>query len=239
MKKKILAAILAMSMVVGMTLSVSASEESSTTPEETTTEEGGNVSAASGVYSSGKFEAVGAVNEPKVVVTVPTEAAAVIVNPYGLEYSEDGIESSKTIISPEQTIVSASNVPLRVDVDLMVIKGNLTSNLVIATTADLTRTTTKSIYLAMLITGKGNEAGDAGDYTAGKTLPFTTKSVISKSVIEMPAAGDGEDTTVYFKIDGSLVSTPATTPWCKEDTVKASYKFIFTPLFNTTTTTTP
>lgn len=219
MKKKIMAMVLAMSMIAGTALSVNAAA--------TTTEA---AAGSSGIYEH-SLTSDSTVKAPTVKITVPTTAATVIVNPYGIECTlgeETGVTDQ--IISAEQSITSKSDVPVKVEVSLLLAKTQAAttakSNVVITTKTGIANLTTKAIYMQMLF------SATESDYTTTvAALDFGTKA--ANADVTTLAVDTEDGTTIYFKIDGGLVAEPSTTPWNANDSVAATYKFTFTPLKNT------
>lgn len=218
MKKRILAAVLSMSMVMGMTLVVNATE---ITPDSET-----------GNYSH-EFKSESEVNSPVVKVTVPSANVDIVINPYQIEYEDaESNKSSDQIIFPVQKIESSSNVPLSVSVELLA-EVDTDSSAVIATAAPTSKVTTKSVFLFMKL-----GLGDAMPTDAAqiKSINFTTKKVTTATNLDIPkvADTDADKESAVFQIGGSVATAPAT-PWTDKDTVTCTYKFTFVPKLISTT----
>jgi len=226
MKKKILSVVLAMTMVLGMSISSFAG-----------TLEGDAAVAGQDVTGTST------VTVPTISVTVPT-TTAIVINPFQLTATLGEGTTTEQVISAKQEITSASNVDLLVNVEnFKVTVPELASNApagkkpIAVMSATAAKATAKSIYLYMLI-GADVSATDA------KTVKADAKGVTTKAVATLAKGGTADaPKKVEFVIKGDVNANPTYTdsttkavvadPWTTTDTVSVAFKFTFTPQINT------
>jgi hypothetical protein len=232
MKKKILSAILAMTMVMG--LSISAFAEPLTT--------------FSGLATGSEIDGTGAANVPVIKVTVPT-ALFIAVNPYEIPVSFDpdgngeaaAVDKTDQIISAVQEIKSESQVPIAVNIDKFKAEKKAGSSDIAIVTSSAKKAKLKSAYVTITI-GKNVLSTDAADKKLNKTLAAkdtdTGASLASAYII--PAGTKVGDTNAYsaqtcnFIIGGDVNANPVNAsgvsdPWATTDGIKVTVKFTFTP----------
>ena len=261
MKKKLLATMLATSMVMGTSLCAFAEEVE---PEAT-----GDLESVEAVVGGAQVEGNSDITLPVIKVVVPT-TASVVLNPYKMKYTpEGGEEASDQIVSVEQSIKSYSNVAL--DVNVSALKGS-SDNVTFLTAPYATKpVTTKSVFMYLEMTGEEgtyNESGfDSSKTPTAKQVLVGTKDAAKAGMGTLDAVeaiefkyydhegGDldeegylasletetpgykvvdtenTEPTEVYFKLLGDMVPNP-TSAWLATDTVNVSWKFTFTPQVN-------
>lgn len=219
MKKKVLASVLAMSMVFGTALSVQAADSTIKNPDDT------------GVYGA-ELEGSSTAQVPTIEVVVPGALSGIVINPYemGVDTDTDGTDDTwDSVISVPGDITNKSNVPISVNIASLQAKADEGSEAVIAATAPTDKITTKSVFLYMELKDE-NTADWQASYNAKNATQLIvggTKASTKLDVIKLEAGDQGE-TKANFKIAGSVASKPAKA-WASTDTVTLSVKFTFTP----------
>lgn len=219
MKKKILSAILAMTMVMGLSISAHAT---------TVGNAQGNTAPATGVSLS----AESTTKLPVIKITVPT-AAPIVINPYKLKYSnaEAGItNATDMVVSVKKELINESDVPVAVNVsDLKATPAAGKDITIMSKTA--TAATKKSAYIYLAI---GEDVDVAKKFTTLAATNPTTGDGAKKDAIYTLPVGDTTATKCQFIVRGDVNPNPvdangAADPWTAEDKVTVSYKFTFTP----------
>ena len=233
MKKKILVFGLAMTMVMGMSLTAFAETTLEGEAGESTVE-------STDITGTSQFKA------PTLKVEVPTTLAPVILNPYQLDYKadEDSDETSNDVfISSKETIKNFSDVPLQVDIAAFSAAATEGSNAKIATAALKETDKTNSVFVYMVVSDDDEKLGDAYDakatnmLIAGTSAKAATKNAVGvvKRNVKTTEQDDDNDVivdhpeSIYFKVNGDIVKTP-TTAWQSADGISVSVKFSFTAL---------
>lgn len=214
--KKLFALVLSCAMLLGLATTAFAADTEVTDPDE------------NGAYGA-STEITGETQAPTIKVTVPA-TGAIIINPYGMEYTPDsGDPSTDKIISAAQFIKNESDVSISVDVT---VTGTIpeTSKAVLATGALKGTETTKSIFLYFeILEAEDGETEPtwAESYDKTKHVLVAAKATTLKNVVVL-AAGDEAATYAAFHLTGGVASAPAT-PWTETDTVDVTVAFTFNP----------
>lgn len=235
MKRKLVALILAATMVAGTGLTASAADTTAT------------IDAMDKAGAGQEITGAGEVNLPTIKVTVPT-TADIVINPYQMEYTKDGDTDplgSSQIISAEQEITNESNVAVAVNVvDLTATE--VAEGVTISTTALTDKVTTKSAFLYLEVVKDDTDFAAAYNAKAANqvVVPYvkegdTKTKKGAKDAIVTLEAGDTTATKAKFKIGGSVVANPTklsedkkstiADTWSEEDKFGISFKFTFTP----------
>lgn len=216
MKKKFLAAVLSMSMVLGMGTSVFAADA--------TTEV--NKADESGVYGA-EISAETDVKVPKISVTVPSTMGKIALNPYKMEYEVDSTPYKDQIVSIENEITNASDVAVAVNVASLQAEVPQGSGVTFAT-ADLKGTeTTKSVFMYLEFKSGDNYKGSYDAKSENQLLVGSSKAASKAKMVTLDADG-GDKTTANFKFEGKVASNPAKS-WAEGDKFTVKLKFTFTP----------
>lgn len=219
MKKKILSAILAMTMAMGLSISAYADTVVGN-------QEDADATAAAGA----SLTVTSSTNLPVVKITVPT-AAAVVINPFQLAYkdTETGLDGNDQVVSVVKKITSDSNVPVAVNVEDF--KATPTAGITILGKSAVSAKT-KSAYIYMAI---GEDVNVAKKFTTlVATNPTGDAKGAEKAAIYTLPAKETTATECQFIIRGDVNANPVNTegaadPWAAANTVAISYKFTFTP----------
>jgi|GEM_PF-4929910 hypothetical protein len=220
MKKKILSVVLAMTMVMGLSITAFADTVV------------GNQDGADATASAGTtLTTQSTTNLPVIKITVPT-VAAVVINPFQLSYkdTEAGIEGSDSVVSVLKKITSDSNVPVAVNVENF--KATPTEGVAIVSKSAVAAKA-KSAYIYMAI---GEDVNAAKKFTTlVATNPTGEATGAEKAAIYVLPAKETTATECQFIIRGDVNANPvngttgAADPWAATDKVTISYKFTFTP----------
>lgn len=230
MKKKILAAALAMTMVLGGSVSALASDDRATVDENSIT---------NGVYGA-ELEIESVVNTPTIELKVPT-SFKVGINPYKMEYNADKPEdaaaekSTNQIVCAEQTITNNSNVPVAVNVAELGATVATPSKAVLAAAAPTAAVKTKSVFLYLETKSAAKDDYDAFKPANKNVLVVPVTKTASKLNIMELDAKDGENAEMNFRFNGSVADSPSEV-WTADDTIGLKVKFTFTPLVAPDTT---
>lgn len=229
MKKKILAAALAMTMVLGSSTSALATPTTTAAPTD-------------GIYGA-DVSIDSSVKVPVINISVPT-TVKIGINPYEMNYNpEDPTDTSATlnnqIVCADQEITNESDVPIEVNIEEL--KATPAGDLVLAAAAPAAAVQTKTAFIYFESTTEVDENGKA-TYPAFKptnpgvlVVPAATASNAStakgakKEKILTIAAGDQTAQKAMFRFAGSVASKPAKA-WTAADKATISVKFTFTPL---------
>lgn len=216
MKKKILALILAGTMVMGSCLTASATEIST---------------ATDGQYKA-DVEVTEDITTPTIKITVPT-TAAVTLNPYQLKTTVGNNTGATTkVVSDSYFIKNESNVAIRVDGKLQVVPTATTSKVVLATGALTGKETTKTalIYLDVQSASSDSDKKTVAAFDKASTSQILGgKTAVTKNGLITLAEGDSTATYAHYTFGGDVVTTPAV-PWSDDDTVDVSLTWVFTPV---------
>lgn len=242
MKKKIVALLLSATMVMGMGVTVCATD----------------IDSVEGLAAGGEVTGSGTVELPTIDVTVPT-TADIVLNPYQIIYDVDGEEGDVTaqnqIISATQEIISDSDVDLAVNVvDLKATSATIALNTAAVTGG---KVVAKSAFLYLEVVAPNEE----GEYVFAEKYDAklgTNQLVVPKvataedagssktAVATLAANVNGtpdDDAKVAFKFLGDVVVNPTkpdpdnskvqiSDPWTVSDALSVSMKFTFTPQMN-------
>ena len=215
MKKKILALILAGTMVMGSCLTASATEIST---------------ATDGQYKA-DVEVTEDIKTPTIRITVPT-TAAVTLNPYKIKTTVGNTENSTDkVVSDHYFIKNASNVAIRVDGKLQVVPAS-GSEVVMATTALTGKETTKTalVYLdVQAATGDSDKKTAAAFDKTSTSQILGGKTAVTKTGLITLTEGDSTATYAHYTFGGDVVTTPAK-PWADADKIDVTMTWIFTPV---------
>lgn len=236
MKKKIFSAVMAMTMVMGLSLSAFADDAVLNDSTKATT--GQEITGESDILT------------PTIKVTVPT-SADIVVNPFQLKSTISGTDYYDQIVSVPQTIKNESNVGVEVNVEglKVAVTGAALNETTKKWESPITVMTgtaksakTKSIYLYLAVGTDANEKDikAVADHDAsGKEVAGA--SLAKAAILE---AGDSTPTTVTFQIKGDVNANPTkdvlqedgktkvtvADPWVDDDAVTVKFKFTFTPI---------
>lgn len=217
MKKKILAAALAMTMMLGSSVGALAAI---------------NSADENGVFGQ-DVTADSTVNVPTMEIEVPTSLAFTL-NPYEMEYTPSGgTAATDQIVGVEQNIVNKSDVGIAVNIMDLGIDKDATgtdTELTLLAAAPTAAIKTKSAFLYLEL-----KAADA-EYQAYKPTNKTQLAVpvtktVSKTDMIILDDKTGDVTTANLKVCGSVVANP-TKAWTQDDKVALSFKLTFTPQVN-------
>jgi hypothetical protein len=217
MKKKILSVVLAMTMVMGLSISSFAANVNTM------------AKAGEGIEVSGTSTA----SIPTIAITVPT-TTSIVINPFQMAVDLDGEGSgtataSDQIISAKQEITSASNVAVAVNIASFSATPAEGKSIAILTKSAKTATA-KSVYLGLKIAPT-----IAADTPVAVAATTTGASKASALIL---AAGTAETPSkCEFQITGDCNANPTKTenkvtspdPWATGDNVTVKIKFTFTP----------
>jgi hypothetical protein len=224
MKKKILSAILALTMVMGISVA-SFAEDATLSGSEAAT--GGQAVTVSSTTTT-----------PTIKVVVPT-TAAIIINPFQLEVDIDGAgsgqeKSTDQIISPVYTIKSESNVDIAVNVSTFKVEKKTGSSDIAFVSKSAKSATAKSAYIYLFVADEITSS----TATTTPTLVATAAGASKNAVATIVKGGDAEaPKKVQFKLCGDVNANPTKTenkvttadPWKDADGVTIDLKFTFTP----------
>lgn len=222
MKRKLLAAVLSMSMILGTGMSALAADVDT---------------ATDGIYSSGEISGTTDVTLPIVKVTVPSSLGDVVLNPYKMEVTVGDDTVQEQILTAEQKIENYSNVGVAVNVSSLVATKEEGSDVIFATAALKGTETTKSVFMYMEIIGDGEDAAYKDNYDAKATnqILVSTKEAKKDNVILLDKSSDstteavGTTATVgKFKFVGTATTKPAKA-WASTDSFTIKMKFTFIP----------
>lgn len=214
MKRKFLAAMLSLSMVLGTGVTAFAAD--------TVVENADN----EGVYGA-EISGTSGIEVPTIKVTVPATLGEVGLNPYGMTYTVDSTDYTDKIVSIANEIINESNVAIGVNVSSMAAEVPTDSG-VIFSAADLKGTeTTKSVFMYLEMVKDGDKFADAYSKTATNQLLVSIKAASKDSMVVL-AAGDTTATKAQFKFAGKVAEKPAKA-WNKKDVFTVKVKFTFTP----------
>lgn len=213
MRKKILATLLATTMVVGSTLGVTATEI--------------NTPGADGAYSS-TVTGDSVITTPTIKITVPT-SVSLTIDPYN-------IGTKGQIASDDQYIKNESNVAISVGMGLYAEKKTDESEVVLASAALKGNETTKSVfaYADIVSSTNGTSATHADAYDSKSAAQFalaygTADKYTSKANMITLAKGDSTPTYAAYRFQGS-VATKNAKAWADTDLIKVTVIFNFTPV---------
>lgn len=235
MKKKVLATVLAASMVMGMSLNAFAADPGPIEADKP-------VVGVNGAYAA-EVKGSSEVTVPIINVSLPTNLSTTVINPYsmeaklnlGTEESPSEIVSTDQILSAVYTISSKSNIDLNVSIAGLTAKPSSGSKAVIATTAPTDKVTTNSVFVYLELS---NEAATWQDgYIKGETQLIagtnaTKANVVKLEAVEIPDPEDLSAVTAseaFFKFAGAVAPNP-TKPWAAADKIDLSVKFSFAPI---------
>lgn len=222
MKRKLLAAVLSMSMILGTGMSALAADVDT---------------ATDGIYSSGEISGTADVTLPIVKVTVPSSLGDVVLNPYQMEVTVGDDAVQDQILTAEQQIQNFSNVGVAVNVSSLVATKEDGSDVIFATAALKGNETTKSVFMYMEMIGDGEDAAYKGSYDAKATnqILVSTKETKKDNVILLDKSPDssteavGSEATIgKFKFVGTATTKPAKA-WAATDSFTIKMKFTFIP----------
>lgn len=222
MKRKLLAAVLSMSMILGTGMSALAADVDT---------------AEDGIYSSGEISGTTDVTLPIVKVTVPSSLGDVVLNPYKMEVTVGDDTVQEQILTAEQQIQNFSNVGVAVNVSSLVATKEEGSDVIFATAALKGNETTKSVFMYMEMIGEEEGADYKGSYDAKATnqILVSTKETKKDNVILLDKSSDssteaaGNTATVgKFKFVGTATTKPAKA-WAATDSFTIKMKFTFIP----------
>ncbi|MBR1930100.1 MAG: hypothetical protein IJ833_01305 [Lachnospiraceae bacterium] len=251
MKKKIFAFGLAMTMVMGMSMTAFADYADYDAEQAGLA---GNTSAGSSVTMENALEMSSQVEQPVLKITLPATPSKIILNPYRTEYEVSAavvgsgtdenpetpaVTSTDSVISKAMEIQNASKVPVQVNVESFYVTLDDGVDAKLKTTklatAALAKTdTTNSVFL-YLATGK--DATEAAAKYNAKTMlvPGTAEKTAAKmtGIMTIDKATDATHPgSGYIKINGEAVNNPAT-PWSANNKIDVSLKFSFYAVANT------
>lgn len=213
MKKKILAAALAMTMMLGSSVGALAS---------------GSITAPTdGIYGA-DVKATSTMETPTISVDVPTTLEFKL-NPYQME-----VDSMKDqVVAASSDIVNKSDIAISINVmDLGAVKVD-NSELTLLAAPPAADLKTKSAFLYVEL----KEDGDANKYqttykASNKTqLAVPVTKTASKTDMLTLAAGASTNTKANIKVAGNIVANPSKA-WTDDDTIELTFKLTFTPQVN-------
>lgn len=212
--KKLLATLLATTMVFGTTMSVFAAEPISA-PDE------------NGVYSS-TVEGNSEITTPTIKITVPT-SVSLTIDPYN-------IGNKGQIASEDQFIKNESNVPISVGMGLYATKADETCEIVLATAALKGTETTKSVfaYADIVASDDGSTATHAEAFDTKSTSQFalaygTAEKHTTKANMITLAKGSESATYAAYRFQGAATTKNAKA-WASTDVLTVTVVFNFTPV---------
>jgi len=198
--KKLLAVVLATTMVMGMAVTASA-DDGTAKPDEKT-----------GAYSAVTAVSV-STNSPQIEVTVPTEASFML-NPYKLEVGG----KTDQVISGVSTITSNSNVDLKVGVNAQATIAKTSGLKLLA--AEPAKTSGDKWAVISVVLSATNNLSTAPD---ANKIALTTKATDLATPYELD-----KDGTVYVGFTGK-VNKDSTGAWSDADDCTVTLKYTFTP----------
>lgn len=226
MKKKILSAVLSLTMVFGMSMASFAT----------------TINGASAAATGSEISATSSTTLPTIKITVPTNPT-IVVNPFQLTVGSGDEARTDQILAPVQELKSESNVPIAVNIASFKATVPESSTITIAK-ASAAKATTKSAYVTLKI-GKDLDTTDAAEIKKIKTVVATTAGAALANAYVLDAAefenGTAKAPVVCeFQIGGDVNANPVivnsdktTTadPWTNEaaDKITVAVKFTFTP----------
>lgn len=228
--RRLLALVLAATMVMGLSVTASASA----TLDGTKMEQEVTVTQTTTV--------------PIISITVPT-TAAINLNPYKLDV-QVGTQatdlSTQQVISEPMKVKNGSNVPIIVSYTAK-LEVPQSSKIVLATSAPAATVTTKSAYIfakAAKVDAEANvpAKGAAIAYDKNDCLVLTAKEQTKSAAFTLPKVGGTSESPVYsfgYVAFGGSLATKPTEAWAATDTVNVTLKFSFVADANTTTTSNP
>lgn len=220
MKKKILAAALAMTMMLGSSVGALASADPVESPD------------ANGVYGQ-DVKAESTLKTPTINIEVPTTLAFTL-NPYQMEVADaSGGKLYDQVITAESKIVNNSNVGVSVNVmDLAAAKPEgVTSELTLLAAAPAAGVTTKSAFLYVELKNSADATYPAYKPTNKTQLAVPTTKTASKTDMLTLEAGDTTPTEANIRVAGNIVSNPSKA-WTANDKINLTFKLTFTPQVN-------
>lgn len=154
----------------------------------------------------------------EICVIVPTDSW-VVVNPYGLPVSRDGVSSADRVVSPVQMLQNCGTVPVWVEVSAV---GVLPPESGINLVSEVPSGTGRDVF--MFLEFQSEPEDFAGEFTDGPNqLLVTQLGTIKQDVLFLEPGQEA-----YFHFSGAT-STPSEL-WCAEDTVDVALTFTFTPV---------
>lgn len=207
--RKLLAAVSALVMALGLTTTAFAEDTPVT-----------NGSATINITTT--------LNLPAIKVTIGTPGA-VVINPYKMKYTLNSTDYTDSLITAPTSIKSNSTIKIKVDAKPTVIK-NSSSDLKIATESTASRTD-KAVFMELLMDNVDAQ-GDVATFDGSSGTP--AKAVVKESspetaTITMPAAADETDGNAKyaaFRIKGDSSGTD----WTSDDKVDLSIVFDIAPV---------
>lgn len=213
--KKVIATLLAATMVMGTSVMAYAGEI--------------NAPGENGTYTS-TVTGDSAITTPTIKITVPT-TVSMTIDPYK-------IAEKNQIVSDDQFIKNESNVPISVGVGLYATKKTEASDITLATAALKGSETTKSVfaYLDMVSSEDGSTATHTGTYDAKSASQFvlaygTEAKYTTKANMITLAKGSTTPTYAAYNFQGSVATKPAKA-WAATDLLTVTTVFTFTPVLS-------
>lgn len=158
MKKKLMSVLLVATMIMGLSISASATE----------------INTMDGIGTGTAVTGSATMQLPTIKVTVPT-TTAIVINPFQMTYDVNGVTGSSQIVSGLYPITNESNVALAMNVQELTITSTTVDAL---TAAPTSKDTGKAIYLYMAV-GKVNattetvEQEEVTTYAKDASFPTT------------------------------------------------------------------
>lgn len=165
----------------------------------------------------------------KIEVVVPT-SGNVYINPYRLPVEVDGNIVNKQVISETFSIENQSEVPLKVDVEVVgKIKSGSSMGLLSQSTATVT-TTAKRAFMYFEIHAVSNPSAVTWDsaYDADKHVVVREAERAKKDIVRLDSA-DNAKRFGAFRLTGDCVQNPRE-EWTEKDGVTVKVVFSFSPL---------
>lgn len=154
----------------------------------------------------------------EICVIVPTDSW-VVVNPYGLPVSRDGVSSTEPVVSPVQMLQNCGTVPVWVEVSAV---GVLPPESGINLVSEVPSGTGRDVF--MFLEFQPEPEDFTGEFTDGPNqLLVTQLGTIKQDVLFLEPGQEA-----YFHFSGAT-STPSEL-WRTEDTVDVALTFTFTPV---------
>lgn len=220
MKRKILAAVLSMSMILGTGMSALAADIET---------------ATDGIYSSGEISGTTDVTLPIIKVTVPSSLGDVVLNPYQMDVTVGSDTIQEQLLTAEQSIENYSNVGVAVNISSLVAEKGASSEVVFATAALKGTETTKSVFMYMEVVKDGENYKNAYEAKAANQALVSLKETKKDNIIILDKSSDSASdavgstaTVAKFKFVGDAATNPAKA-WAATDTFTVKMKFTFTP----------
>lgn len=211
--KKLLATLMATTMIFGTAMSVYAAEI--TTPDE------------SGAFTS-TVEGDSTIATPTIKITVPTDVSLTI-DPYKI--NEKG-----QIVSEDKFIKNESNVPVSVGMGLYATKKTEECDITLATAALKGTETTKSVfaYADLVSSDDGQSATHTGTFDSKSVSQFalaygTAEKHTTKANMITLAKGSENATFAAYNFQGA-VTTKNAKAWTDKDVLTVTVVFTFTPV---------